>query len=220
MGAQAPERVVNGVKTRILHNKDYVEVAERLRIVHALEQAEEKSFEMVESAPFEMAGRVLWKVVIKFNNRLFIGNAEAKMDAPKNSPDGTNPFECAETSAMGRALAFAGLGTLDSIASYDEIARQQPFQRVVEQSHNGSVVEAGHAVHQLEDPRIARLADIGKAMRDKGLIAQDAKLSDVLKECGRILDVNITALGEMTESRFEAVGTYVKNAKPQLAAVR
>lgn len=146
--AQANERIVNGVKTRLLHNKDYVEVAERLRIVHTIEQEQEKPFEMVESAPFQIDNRILWKVAIKFNDRLFIGHAEVKMDAPKNTPDGTNPFECAETSAMGRALAFAGLGTLESIASYEEVARMQPFARIVEQPAN-PVVEAGNAPRQL-----------------------------------------------------------------------
>ena len=49
------------------------------------------------------------------------------MNAPKNTPDGTNPFECGETSAIGRALAFAGFGSVESIASKDEIERSRPF---------------------------------------------------------------------------------------------
>lgn len=123
------ERIVNGVKTRVLHNKDYVEVAERIRIVHELK----KKVEMVESAPFQVLDRWVWRVVIKVDDLPYIGNAEVKLNAPKNTPDGTNPFECAETSAIGRALAFAGLGTVESIASYDEIARGQPFTAVIEQ---------------------------------------------------------------------------------------
>lgn len=131
----ANERVVNGIKTRVLHNKDYVEVSERVRIVHSLD----KPFGVLESGPFEIASRLLWRVVISFDNQQYIGNAEVKLDAPKNSPDGTNPFECAETSAYGRALAFAGLGTVESISSYDEIARSQPFVAVIEQAGKGVV---------------------------------------------------------------------------------
>ena len=38
------------------------------------------------------------------------------------SAEGTNPLEVAETSAVGRALGFAGFGDLESIASYEEVA--------------------------------------------------------------------------------------------------
>src|SRR5690242_19788531 len=111
--ANSGERIVKGVKTRVLHGKDYVEVAERVRVVHELK----KKVEMVESAPFQVLDRWIWRVVIKVDDLPYIGNAEVKLNAPKNTPDGTNPFECAETSALGRALAFAGLGTVESIAS-------------------------------------------------------------------------------------------------------
>jgi hypothetical protein len=144
--AVANERVVNGVKTRILHNKDYVEVAERLRIVHELK----KELEVIESQPVQFGDRCIWRVVIKVDGKQYIGNAEAKMNARKDSPDGTNPFECAETSALGRALAFAGFGTVESIASYDEIARSQPFVAVIEQAQ-GRVVES-NAPKQIESP--------------------------------------------------------------------
>src|SRR6266702_3101461 len=149
--ATANTRVVNGVNTRLLHNKDYVEVNERVRILHALRKSGEiKEFEMLKSEPFEIAGRLVWIVSAKVDGMLYIGNAEVKLDAPKNSPDGTNPFECAETSAFGRMLAFAGLGTVESIASYDEVMRGQPFTAVIEEPKNGNkVVEA----RQIEAPQ-------------------------------------------------------------------
>jgi hypothetical protein len=115
------QRIVNGVKTRVIHGKDYVEVATRVNAVHESGNA----FEIVESVPFWMADRVLWRVVIRVDDRQYVGTAEAKLDAPKNTPDGTNPFECAETSALGRALAFAGFGSVERIASYDEVARSR-----------------------------------------------------------------------------------------------
>ncbi len=115
------QRTVNGVKVRQIHGKDYVEVATRVNAVHEAG----KVFEIVESVPFWMADRVLWRVIVKVDNRQYVGTAEAKLDAAKNTPDGTNPFECAETSALGRALAFAGFGSVERIASYDEIARSR-----------------------------------------------------------------------------------------------
>src|SRR5579872_1175045 len=101
--AVANTRVVNGINTRVLHNKDYVEVAERVRILHELRKAGEiKDFEMVGSAPQEIASQVYWQVSARIDGKLYIGTAEVKFDAPKNTPDGTNPISCAETSAFGR----------------------------------------------------------------------------------------------------------------------
>lgn len=146
MGAPV-RRVVNNVNTIVLHGNDYVEVAERIRVVHQVKE----SVEMLESEPREYGGRLVWRVVIKVNERQYIGNAEVKLDAPKGSPDGTNPFECAETSAIGRALAFAGVGTVQSIASYDEIARGKPFVREIENPQN--VVAAGNTPKQIEQAK-------------------------------------------------------------------
>lgn len=113
---------VNGVKTLNLHGKNYVEVAERVHMVH-----EKKAvFSIVKSEPVNIADRWLWVAVIMVDGQQYIGNAEIKMNAPKNTPDGTNPFECGETSAIGRALAFAGFGSVESIASKDEIERSMP----------------------------------------------------------------------------------------------
>src|SRR5881392_4026009 len=107
--ARQDTRVVNGINTRVLHGKDYVEVSERTRILHELRKSGEiKEFEMVASQPCEIAGQVYWQVSARINGSLYIGSAEVKFDAPKNTPDGTNPICCAETSAFGRMLAFAG----------------------------------------------------------------------------------------------------------------
>jgi hypothetical protein len=115
------------IKTIDIKGKQYVTVAERVRLVHA----ERESFEVVESAPFELAGRVLWRAVIKVNGKQYIGTAEVKLNAAKNLPDGTNPFECGETSAVGRALGLAGLGAVESIASADEVV-----QAIAEQEYH------------------------------------------------------------------------------------
>lgn len=50
------------------------------------------------------------------------GTAEVIFNS-KNPAERSNPFECAETSAIGRALGFLGYGTLMGLASYDEVRK-------------------------------------------------------------------------------------------------
>ena len=194
------ERVVNGVKTRLLHNKDYVEVAERTRILHELRKAGEiKEFEMVESEPREIVGRVYWRVSARIDGKLYIGDAEVKLDAPKNTPDGTNPFECAETSAFGRMLAFAGLGTVESLASYDEIARGEPYVAVVEQATSSRVVEAGAPAHrQIQPPAMASSTSpkAAQAKQEPSLAQTNhMKVEALLDEYKRLQPEKCTARG-------------------------
>jgi hypothetical protein len=112
------------IKTVNIRGKSYVEVAERVRLVHD----QKREFELMESEPYAVADRWIWRVSILVDGKTYKGNAEVKLNAPKNTPDGTNPFECAETSALGRALAFAGMGTVESIASFDEVYRAMQSQ--------------------------------------------------------------------------------------------
>jgi hypothetical protein len=173
MAGQQNTRVVNGINTRVLHNKDYVEVSERTRILHELRKAGEiKEFEMVESEPREIGARLVWRCSALIDGKRYIGNAEVKLDAPKNTPDGTNPFECAETSAFGRMLAFAGLGTIESIASYEEIVRGQPFVAVIEQAQT-RVVESSKQ-RQIAQPQ-ATVVDAAKPQEQSAPTIEEIK---------------------------------------------
>lgn len=170
------ERIVNGIKTRTLHGKDYVEVAERLRIVHQVD----KEFEQTETTHFSIGDRWFVRCVIKVNGKPYMGTAEIKFNAPKNTPDGSNPFECAETSALGRALAFAGLGTIESIASYEEVARGKPFTQVIEQSPN-RVIEASKSQTE-EDKKRARLNNLFDAGSKKDLFHSKEKMAEYISD--------------------------------------
>jgi hypothetical protein len=57
----------------------------------------------------------------------YTGYAESPLKGGRNA-EGTNPIEVAETSAIGRALGFAGFGVMESIASADEVEVAQARQ--------------------------------------------------------------------------------------------
>jgi len=106
-----------------IHGKEYVEVKDRVQMAHA-----EESFSMLKEETFEMCGRSYVRVYIEVKGNTYIGTAECKFDAKPGTADGSSPFECGETSALGRALGFAGYGVVESIASADEVGRNQAQQ--------------------------------------------------------------------------------------------
>jgi len=117
-----------GIKIR---EKEDVTVAERVSLAQAA-----GGFSMTAVEQFQMADRWFCKVTILCGtdgSQQYIGTAEIKINAAKDTPDGSTPIECAETSALGRALGFAGFGSFESIATADEIVRSQPNQAQYEQ---------------------------------------------------------------------------------------
>jgi hypothetical protein len=54
-------------------------------------------------------------------NRYFTGYSQASFNDTNSFVNKTSALENAETSAVGRALAFMGIGVIDSVASIDEI---------------------------------------------------------------------------------------------------
>ena len=62
--------------------------------------------------------------------RFFTGYSQAKWSDTSSFVNKTSALENCETSAVGRALAFMGIGVIDSIASVDEIKKADLSQPV------------------------------------------------------------------------------------------
>lgn len=103
-----------------IHGKDYVTVAERVAMAHAAGGYAILSSQVL---PLGETGRLYCRVEIRVGDCRYIGSSEVKLNAKPGTPDGDAPLECAETSALGRALGFAGIGSVESIASADELRR-------------------------------------------------------------------------------------------------
>lgn len=102
-----------------IHNKEYVTVAERLQMLHEDKRAGnvEITTEVLSNDP------VVVKATLKCDFGLFTGISAAN---PAKQIEKQSPYEVAETSAVGRALGFAGYGATESIASADEIKKVLP----------------------------------------------------------------------------------------------
>ena len=97
-----------------IHNKSYITVAERLVMLHEDQKGSpvEITTEVLEHSP------VVIKATLKTKNGLFTGISAAN---PAKAIEKQSPYEVAETSAVGRALGFAGYGATESVASADEV---------------------------------------------------------------------------------------------------
>ena len=117
-----------------IHGNDYVTVAERVQEIHKLDHKFDITTEVLSDNP------VVIKATVVMDRGTFTGISAAN---PDKAIEKMSPYEVAETSAVGRALGFAGFGSVDSIASADEM------------------IKAG-ADEEVKDERKATSAQIGK----------------------------------------------------------
>lgn len=107
-----------------IHGKEYMTVAKRLELGHSDKAIEGIETEVLNHDPVVIKARVTVK------GKVYTGISSVVLENA-TVIEKQNPYEVAETSAVGRALGFAGYGLLESVASADEMAqamkeRQEP----------------------------------------------------------------------------------------------
>ena len=108
----------------LINGNEYVTVAERLEKLH---REYDKVAIETEIRRFDEE-IVLVKAILTIDDKKFIGHAQEVIGS--SEVNSTSALENAETSAVGRALAFAGLGVNGSIASADEIIKAEDRSRL------------------------------------------------------------------------------------------
>jgi hypothetical protein len=99
-----------------IQGKEYMTVARRLELAQA-----EKALEGVETDVLSFDPVVI-RAKVTLKGKVYTGISSISLDSPKYI-ERQNPYEVAETSAVGRALGFAGFGLIESVASADEMVR-------------------------------------------------------------------------------------------------
>lgn len=105
-----------------IHGKQYVTVAERVASLH--EEFDAGPVSIFTGIHSEDETQVTFWATVTTPAGTFWGHARSsKTD---RSIEGQSPLEVAETSAVGRALGFAGYGVVDGIATADEVQKVAP----------------------------------------------------------------------------------------------
>jgi hypothetical protein len=108
-----------------IHGKEYITVAERVKAIHASGKFFDITSEILSNDPVIVKATV--KIYENDGDSYYILNYLTFTGISAANPDKTiekqSPYEVAETSAVGRALGFAGYGVVDGIASADEIVK-------------------------------------------------------------------------------------------------
>lgn len=107
------------MKTINIKGKEYTPVNER--VLEALKTEKKLSIttEIIQHTP-----NVVIRATITTERGTFTGTSWAN---PTKAIEKASPYEVAETSAVGRALGFAGYGIISSIASSDEIIKAKDY---------------------------------------------------------------------------------------------
>lgn len=98
-----------------IHGKNYITVAERIQALINSEQEYSITTEVLNHEP------VLVKATVTIGENIYTGHSAAN---PAKAIEKASPYEVAETSAVGRALGFAGFGISDGVASADEMRKE------------------------------------------------------------------------------------------------
>lgn len=98
-----------------IHGKQYMTVAGRVELAHK----DLKLLSIRSKIEYQDENEVVVKAIVITPKGEYTGHASSKK--AKQGIEGQSPLEVAETSAIGRALGFAGYGVIDSIASADEV---------------------------------------------------------------------------------------------------
>ena len=97
----------------LIHGKKYITVSERV------EEAG-KDFISLDTQVLQFDPIVVVKAIVTTQKGIFSGISAAN---PDKAIEKASPYEVAETSAVGRALGFAGYGIVEGIATADEMVK-------------------------------------------------------------------------------------------------
>lgn len=180
-----------------IHGKKYMTVAGRLQLAHTDNDTLSITTEVIPNG-----GSVVVKATVVTKKGTFTGISAAN---PSKAIEKMSPYEVAETSAVGRALGFAGYGAVDSIASADEMVKA-----TAQDSQNGDDVHEENLdwLNGQENAEGQRVSNVSPS--DLATPKQVQYIHVLLKQKNMSTDEiykfnNVTSTKDLTKSQAKAV---------------
>jgi hypothetical protein len=151
-----------------IHGKQYVTVDERVKAAH---EACKKISISTEVLP--IANKIVVKATVITEKGAFTGISAAN---ESKLIEKQSPYEVAETSAVGRALGFAGYGVVNGIASADEMSKALSQENPTSSPLQGSKGGSTHFCKLHNAP-----------MKDRGQGVWDHRLPGTLDKEGNLI---------------------------------
>lgn len=144
MNFEELKKINASLKTMDIKGKKYIPVNERVKAFRMLVPDGTIMTEMVKSDTYISDTYIIVKAQILVNGEVkATGYAEEKRGS--SNINNTSPLENCETSAVGRALGFFGIGIDTAIASADEInnvARKKEVMKLASRSEKEGLMES------------------------------------------------------------------------------
>lgn len=113
-------KILFNMKTILIKGKEYIPVVERVKELHKINKNASINTEIVRFEDNRISVKATVTLVTEEGEISFTGHSQAVYGTGMM---GDVALEIAETSAVGRALGFAGIGLIDGIASADEMRK-------------------------------------------------------------------------------------------------
>ena len=169
MNYEEIKKVNASLSTMDIKGKKYIPVNERVKAFRMLCPDGRIETELVKYDD----GIIITKATIKVNGDI-VATGYAKEVEGSSNINRTSALENAETSAVGRALGFLGIGIDTSIASYEEVTNAQMFQegnKLATPSEKAGLIASARAKgYEVEE--ILKLVGFDREKQPEGMTAK------------------------------------------------
>lgn len=190
-----------------IHGKKYVLVSDRILEFHKLyPNGSITTFVMPSSDPKRITVKATVIPDVKNPDRMFVGHASEVIGS--SNINQTSALENTETSALGRALAFLGIGIIDAVASADEVVN------ALHNSPQTHQVAPGQAIGSKQGKATVKQVNyIKRLIKDSGANDKDSALRMLCEVCGTmVLDFNDLTIQEASNA-IEKLTKPVENSE-------
>ncbi len=183
------------MQTVKIKGADYVEVKERILY---LSENHKYGYSIETKAKFyEKLSMWVVKATLSINNQTYTGHAQEIIgDGYINK---TSALENAETSAVGRALAMAGIGVIGSIASADEIVKSQNRHEYLDKKTATNNGNGNNSEKYLKETFLAELNKHGHGLKAEFLAKIPAYQKELFAQWNTAIDKIEAMTGIVTE---------------------